>query len=264
MADAVSRIGRATRFRIARQAETIAFLGAALRETARIPPRARPLVARATAQQLHFTAVQGLPVVCLVALLIGGLVVLQLYARAVALGVAQTTVDILVTVVVRELGPVLAAIIVTGRSGTAVATELGAARLLGEVRGLEALGISPLLFYVLPRIVGLAISVVLLTIVFDTVALSSGLVFAAYGGGVPMVEYLAGLRDALSLADVYLTLGKSGLIGVGVALCCASEALMHTRRTTDLPGVVSRAVVRSFLFIFAASALMSFLAYRWL
>lgn len=258
---AVSSLGRATRVRGGRYVDRVRFIGAMLRAATHYPATTRPLGLRVLINQIRFTAVQALPLLTMIALLIGVTVIVQASAQALRFGFADTLGKILVTVVVRELGPLLTAIIVIGRSGTAIAAELATDGVLGETEAMESMGVEPLQYLVIPRVVGAAISVVLLVIYFDTVTLIGGALVATALADVSLPEYLAALSGALQPLDVWITIAKGAIFGAGIATLCSYEGLVGGRKPTDIPQCVTRGVVSSLVFVFTVSVIFSLLLY---
>ena len=116
--------------------------------------------------------------VSFLAFALGFVIIGQMVSLLTRVGAQSYTGIIMVTVVVRELGPIAAALLVLARIGTATVVELGTARALGEIEALEALGIDPVHYLVMPRVLGLAVSIFCLTIYLILGALFSGYLFA--------------------------------------------------------------------------------------
>src|SRR5260221_1658578 len=125
---------------------------------------------------------------------------------------------VMVTVVVRELGPLLTGLIVLSRVGTANVIELGTARALGEVEALEVLGIDPIHYLVVPRVIGMALGIFSLTVYLILVALASGYLWA-FLQNVPLTpgDYFRQLAGALRGLDFVLLALKTVWFGVVVA-----------------------------------------------
>lgn len=241
--------------------DRVSFLGAVIRSAMDYPVTTRSLGLRILINQVRFTAVQALPFLSMIALVIGVTVIVQAHAQAARFGLSEVLGRILVTVVVQELGPLLTAIVVIARSGTAIAAELATNGVMGETEALEAMGVDPLQYLVVPRVVGGAVSVALLTIYFDAVTLGGGAVVAALLGGVSAAEYASSLRLALTLGDLWITLLKGAIFGAGVAMLCSQEGLLGGRKPTDIPQCATRGVVASILFVFLVSTSISLLRY---
>src|ERR1041385_5689790 len=153
---------------------------------------------------------QPLGPVCGVAVVVGMSVVVQLAFWTRKAGQSQLLGPLLVAVVARELGPLLTNIVVIVRSSSAMATELGVRKINGEVRGLEAEENDPFLYLVMPRVLGVAVSSLCLTIVFILVALGSGYLFGAWlGKSSPDVWFFTNtVMNALSPQDMASILAK--------------------------------------------------------
>ncbi|HMC54873.1 MAG TPA: ABC transporter permease [Gemmatimonadaceae bacterium] len=235
-------------------AEGIRFIGSCARAVASFPRNARSLSRRQMRLQVRFTAVDAMPIISGLALLIGALVIAQAHAQAVRFGVSEALGQLLATIIVRELGPLFAAIIVVARSGTAIASELATSRVMGEVTALEALGVDPVQYLVLPRLVAVAISVALLAMYFDFIAIMGGLVATSYLAHLPPGDYLESLRMGMSSLDIVLVVVKGALFGFGTAAICCWAGLRAARTPAAIPQGVTRGVVLAMVYVFAISA----------
>lgn len=256
---AVAAVGAHTRQRADSWIGRVRFAGALVRSAANYPATTREQGLRVLINQIRFTAVHALPFLGVMATVIGLVVIAQASAQAVRFGFTDMLGLVLVTVVIRELGPLLTAIVVLGRSGTAIAAELATNGVLRETEAMESMGVDPLQYLVVPRVVGAAISVAVLTIFFDAVALGSGALFAWWFADVSPSALMASVRSDLTGADVWLSLLKGGIFGLGIATLCSYEGLVGGRRPTDIPQCVTRGVVASLLFVFLVSLFFSLL-----
>jgi phospholipid/cholesterol/gamma-HCH transport system permease protein len=234
--------------------EGVRFVGSCVRAAISLPRNARSLSWRSLFMQVRFTAVDAMPIIAGLALLIGGLVIAQAHAQAVRFGVSEALGQLLATVIVRELGPLFAAIIVVARSGTAIASELATARVMGEVTALEALGVDPVQYMVLPRLIGSAISVALLAMYFDAIAIFGGLVATWSLAHLPPGDYLESLRLGMSTTDVLLVIAKGAMFGLGTATICSWAGLRAARTPAAIPQSVTRGVVIAMVYVFTVSA----------
>ena len=144
------------------------------------PAHWRRTVRRVLAQQGYFFGVQSVRFILMAAVLVGISVVAQLGVWTGKLGQSQTLGQLLALVVARELGPLFANFVLIVRGGSAIATELGIMKAGGEVRVLEAQGLEPIIFLVMPRVIAMAASAFCLTVVFVAVAFASGYGFGAF------------------------------------------------------------------------------------
>lgn len=243
--------------------EAVRFVGSCVRAALSLPKNARNLSGRSLFMQVRFTAVDAMPIIFGLSLLIGALVIAQAHAQAVKYGVAQALGQILATVIVRELGPLFAAIIVVARSGTAIASELATARVMGEVTALEALGVDPVQLMVLPRLIGAAISVALLAMYFDAIAILGGLVSTWGLAHLPPGDYLESLRLGLSTGDVFLVLGKGAVFGLGTAIICCWAGLRAARTPAAIPQSVTKGVVIAMVYVFTVWAIFAVTQALW-
>jgi len=170
----------------------------------------------------------------------------QTVALLSRVGATNYAGTIMVTVVVRELGPLATALLVLARVGTAIVIELGTARALGEVEALEALGIDPIHYLVMPRVIGLAVSISALTVYLILITLVSGYVFA-FLQDVPLRpgDYFSQLANSLSWLDFTLLAVKTCAFGVVIAITTCFEGLARQLRIEDVANATTDAVVNS-------------------
>lgn len=202
----------------------------------------RPLIR----SQIHRAGWRLLPMTTFLAFALGLVIIGQTIALLTRVGIQSYVGVVMVSIVVRELGPLAVALLVLARVGTAYVIELGTARALGEVEALEALGIDPIHYLVVPRVVGLALSVFSLTVYFILAALASGYVFA-FLQDVPLLpgEYFRQIAGALTAEDfVLLGLKTLGFGGVIATVTCF-QGLAQPMRLEDVAGATTRAVVQS-------------------
>ncbi len=213
------------------------------------------------AQQGLAIGLEPLAFVCGVALVVGVSVVVQLALWTGKAGQSQMLGPLLVTVVARELGPLLTNIVVIVRS-SAMASDLGVLKISGEVQVLEAHGNDPFLHLVMPRVLGLALSTLCLTIVFIVVAFASGYLFGGWlgKGSRDMWFFTSAVLNALHPEDMIGILAKSVLPAVFTSASCCIGGL-SVGSVTDIPHATQRALTRSMAGLFVISAVVSLLTY---
>lgn len=219
-----------------------------------LPREGRRVARRILLNQVWFTALQAIPLVMVLASILSFLVISQAVAELGRLNATEYLGTLMVVVIVQELGPLLTALIVVSRSGTAIAAELATNTVMGEVRALEGMGIDPVHYLVLPRFGAALVSVVGLMIVFDVVALAAGLV-AATANDMAAVRYFDVVLRSLSTRDIGLTLAKGAVFGLIVGIVPSWHGLRVQRGPTEVPIAASRAVVVSIVGVFLAAAL---------
>jgi phospholipid/cholesterol/gamma-HCH transport system permease protein len=216
---------------------------------------------RVIARQILFTGVDALPVVSGIALMLGIIIITQAGTQLPKLGAGGLLGNIIVVVVIRELGPLLTAFIVVGRSGTAITTELGNMRVGREVVALELMGIQVTRFIVMPRMVGMVLSLVCLTLYFDAVCVLGGFFVAKAVLTVPFDAFANGLSHSLSLLDMMVTLAKGTVFGIAVAAICSHHGLSVQASYTEVPQQTTRAMINSLTICLVLDILITVSAY---
>jgi len=196
--------------------------------------------------EISRAGVQLLPMFLFLAAALGFLVIGQAVSVLASLGAINYLGTIMVVVVVRELGPLLAAMLVLARIGTANVVELGTSRALGEVEALEAIGIDPVHYLVVPRVIGLAVGISSLTVYLILGAIGSGYLWA-FLQDVPLLpgEYFHQLAGALSVLDFALLALKTGLFGFIIAIVTCYHGLAQPLRLEEVSYATVRAVAQS-------------------
>jgi phospholipid/cholesterol/gamma-HCH transport system permease protein len=189
--------------------------------------------------------VDALPVVGGIALLLGLILIIQAGLALPQVGADAILANIIVVALVRELGPLLTAFIVVWRSGTAMCTELGNMRVGQEIDALEAMGISVVRFLVMPRMVGAIVAIICLTVYFDLVAIIGGFLVAKVTLTIPFLGYVQEIERALSVTDVLITVVKSALFGLTIAVICCHHGLSVAGAATEVPQQNSRAMLNT-------------------
>ena len=220
------------------------------------------LVFEITLRQLYFTGVEALKVVVLISLALGTVVIVQIGTQLAFLGGGiEFIAPILVLVMFRELGPLLTAIIVIGRSGTAIATELGNMVIAQEMDAIQVMGINPIYFIVTPRIIGVTIAVICLTTVFIAVGLLGGFWVSKLILPITFPAFLQALQNSLKANDLLFGFLKSLIFGLLIALTCTYHGLTVRYSSIEVPQAATRGVVSAMLFCFATNALLTVLFY---
>jgi phospholipid/cholesterol/gamma-HCH transport system permease protein len=203
---------------------------------------ARSVVYPIVLAELAKAGLRLLPMVMFLAVALGLVVIGQTVSMLSRVGATEFLGTVMATVVVRELGPLLTALMVVSRAGTANVVELGTARALGEVEALEVMGIDPIHYLVVPRMIAMALSVFALTIYLILGALVSGYLWA-FLQDVPLRpgDYFRQLAASLRWID-FVVLGlKTFLFGMSIAIVTCYHGLSRMLRLEE----VSRATVRA-------------------
>lgn len=215
------------------------------------------------AGQILKVGVEPLAFVSGVAVLVGVSLVMQLSFWTGQAGQSALLGPLLVTVVMRELGPILANVVVIVRSTSAMATELGVLKASGGVDALATQGLDPFLHLVVPRVLGVAVATFCLTVVFILVAFGSGYAFGAWWGkGSRDVWFFANtVLGALRPQDIAGIFAKSILPALFTSASCCLGGLGVGASFADIPRATQRALARSISGLFVISAAVSLLTH---
>jgi phospholipid/cholesterol/gamma-HCH transport system permease protein len=195
--------------------------------------------------QIYFSGWQALPLVSVLALVTGAIVVLQSSSQLSFLGGSDMIGNLLVVIIVRELGPLLTALVVIARSGTAVASEIGNMRANREIEALEVMGINPLSFIVFPRLLGGIISVLCLAIYYILIAILGGFFVTRLIQNMSLSFYLDSLASAVAAEDLWLFLLKNAFSGMIIFVVACYQGLSVMKSHTEVPIATTQAVVKS-------------------
>ena len=207
-------------------------------------------------RQILYTGVEAFMLVGAIAFLCGSAIVLVAMLNMPKLGVGEYFGQILVIVVVGELGPFVTSLVVVGRSGSALAAYIGTMRVSRDVDALEVMGIDPVQFLVQPAFVGMVVSVVCLNVYFITIAILGGLTVANVATGMPFGIFFDKILEALRFKDIFFSLLKSVAFGMIVALMSSWHGL-RVRNVRMIPIAALNAVVGSMFFTLAINLLLS-------
>jgi phospholipid/cholesterol/gamma-HCH transport system permease protein len=184
--------------------------------------------------------------VAFIGIALGLVIIGQTVTLLSQVGATEYVGVVMVTVVMRELGPLLTAVLVLARAGTANMVELGMSRALGEVEVLESLGIDPIHYLVMPRVIGLALAVFCLATYLVGMTFISGWLFAfLHNVPVTLSDYSGQLGAALHWEDFLLFAMKTSAFGVIIAVVSCYHGLAKPLKVEDVSSVTSRAVVES-------------------
>lgn len=221
-----------------------------VRQPARIPWRE-------ISSNIYRTGAQALGITALVGFLIG--VVLS-YLSSIQLkrfGADAFIVNIVGISVIRELGPVLAAILIAGRSGSAITAQFGVMRVTQELDALAVMGIPHTLRLILPKTLALAVSMPLIVLWTDAVALLGGMVSARVELGIGYAYFLSSLPDAVPIANLWLGLGKGIVFGLLIAIVACHFGLRIEPNTESLGIGTTSSVVTSINVVIVVDAVFA-------
>ena len=222
----------------------------------RAPRRLRPI---SVARHIYETGITAIPIVTLIAFLISVIVAYMSAQQLARFGAELFVVDLVTIGVLRELGVLLTAIIVAGRSGSAFAAEIGSMHLNEEVDALQAIGVDPFEALILPRVLGLTIALPLLAVIADAVGLTGGALLCKYLLDIPLPQYLARMNDAIAPTTFWSGLVKAPVFGMLIALAGTYRGMQVRGSSRELGRLTTVAVVQAIFVVLLADALFAML-----
>src|SRR5579863_10085523 len=240
----------------------LAFLGRLTGTGVGALPHPRALRPISIARHVYDTGITAIPIVALIAFLISVIIAYMSAQQLRSFGAEIYVVDLVTIGVLRELGVLLTAIIVAGRSGSAFAAEIGSMKLNEEVDALVATGADPVEILVLPRILGLVIALPLLTIVADLIGLTGGALLCRYLLDMPLTQYVNRVVYAISPTTFWVGLIKAPVFALVIAFAGCYRG-MQVRGSARLLGhLVTVAVVQAIFLVILCDALFAVLFMR--
>lgn len=249
--DAVAWVGRTSVQQIHQFIDAVGYLGR-ISVTGLRSLRPRHLRVASVTRHIYETGIQAIPIVSLIAFLISVIIAYLSAQQLRQFGAEIFTVDLVAIAVLREMGVLLTAIIVAGRSGSAFAAEIGVMRLNDEIDALHSMGVDPFEVLVLPRLIGLLISLPLLTIVADAMGLAGGALLSSLLLDISLTQFIPRLQDALAPTTFWAGLIKAPVFAALIALVGTYRGMQVRDSSRELGRLTTVAVVQSiFLVIFA-------------
>ena len=244
-----SHTGRWFLSKIIRVLDQAAFFWDCIRVFFRYRTTGRRLMSRILVEQIYFTGVQSIELVAFVALVSGALLALSSISLLEMVGSLDGLGMILIASIVREAGPILTALIIILRSGSAIAMEIGYMNVLGEMEGLEMQGIPVIHFLCIPRLIGVTVSVMCLMIFFAIIATFGGLLASWTILDITAWKYYYNISIALKRTDFLLILAKGLCFGTMIPVVCMFDGFKASNAITNVPPRVSRALVDCLIYL---------------
>lgn len=210
-----------------------------------------------TVHQLDRVGWQAVPIVVLITLLIGGIIAQQGFFHFRKFGADQYVVDMVGILVLREIGVLLVAIMVAGRSGSSYTAELGSMKMREEIDALQTMGLDPVAVLVLPRVLALVIALPALTFLGMMAALyGGGLVAWTYGDMSPNI-FIARLHEALSLTHFKVGMIKAPFMALVIGIVSCAEGLKVRGSAESLGLKTTASVVKSIFLVIVLDGLFA-------
>lgn len=220
-----------------------------------------PFYPRLLLTQMMRIGYNSLPVVGLTAFFTGGVLALQIYVGGSRFNAESMVAQIVAIGIVRELGPVLAGLMVAGRVSAAIAAELGTMRVTEQIDALVTLSTSPFKYLVVPRILAAIITLPLLVGIADTIGIFGGFVVGTKSLGFNAGGYVKNTIDILEMHDVVSGLIKSAVFGFIIAYMGCYQGFYSRGGAQGVGRATTNAVVSASILILAANYLMTSLIF---
>jgi phospholipid/cholesterol/gamma-HCH transport system permease protein len=231
-----------------------AFVGAVALDALDLVPRPRRFRLRETVSQFESAGLDAVPIVALVTFLIGVVFAYLLGQQALRYGANIFVVDGVGLAMCRELSPLLAAVIVAGRSGAAFTAQIGTMKVQEEIDAISTLGLSPIQVLVIPRIVALTLALPLLVFVGDAAGIAGGMLVAAWQLDIAPATFLERLHDVLPLRALVVGLVKAPVFAVFIALIACRMGMLVARDARSVGVNTTSTVVQSIVWVIVLDA----------
>ena len=196
-------------------------------------------------------------IVGFLSLVIGVIVVLQSAFQLRRFGADIFIVDLLALSVTREMGPLITAIVVAGRSGAAIAAQIGTMKVTEELDALVVMALDPVRYVMVPMLIGMLISIPLLTALSMMVGIFGGMVVAGFAVDLPVQMFLERLSDAVGPIDLFIGISKSFFFGAAVVLIACHCGVRSAGGSEGVGKAATRAVVVSIFAVIVLDAVFS-------
>src|SRR5438445_4899012 len=240
----VGQIGRSTIQQLADMGRMFLFLLSAFAWAVRPPQRLRLIIFH-----IRSIGVESLSVVLLSGVFTGMVLGLQGYYSLRKFNAESFLGSAVALGLLRELGPVLSAFMVTGRTGSAIAAEIGSMKVTEQIDALYSMAINPIQYLVSPRIIAGLFSMPLLTAIFDVVVIYGAYLVGVGLLGVSSGSYFAGMESSVVFHDVWSGLLKSVSFGLIISWVCCYKGFEALPRATDINQTTTKSIVLYFVLI---------------
>ena len=237
--------------------DSVRFVGDCTIGAVEVPLDPRRFRWRALFEQMVEAGPKALPVVGMLSFMIGVTFAYETAQQLRDFGAQIYVINGIGLAVVRQIGPIIAAVVLAGRTGAAFAAHLGNMKLGGEIDALELLGVSPINYLVLPRLLALSLMMPLITLYADLLGILGGLLVTTSMLNIPATEFWVRLQNIVALTDINVGLVKSVFFGIVVALAGTLRGLQCERSAAGVGKATTSAVVTGITAIIIADALFA-------
>jgi phospholipid/cholesterol/gamma-HCH transport system permease protein len=257
--DAIAWIGRGSVQQARQIFDGVGFFGRIAVTLTRSLRSVHHLRVPSIARHIYETGIQAIPIVSLIAFLISVIVAYLGAQQLRQFGAEIFTVDLVAISVLREMGVLLTAIVVAGRSGSAFAAEIGVMRLNDEIDALQSMGVDYFEVLVLPRLIGLLVALPLLTIIADATGLAGGAILSSLLLDISLSQFIPRVQDALAPTTFWAGLIKAPVFALLIAMVGTYRGMQVRDSSRELGRLTTVAVVQSIFLVIFADALFAIL-----
>jgi phospholipid/cholesterol/gamma-HCH transport system permease protein len=225
------------------------------------PWKGKGLRWRSSIHQMVIVGFNSLPIVMVIGFFIGVILALQGANELKRFGAMRFVVNLVAVSMTRELGPLITAIIVAGRSGSAFAAELGTMKVSEEIDALQTMGLNPTKFLVVPKLLATMIMLPCLTTMSDLSGILGCLVFSSYEMGMSVSAYFLAVQDALQLNDLFTGLIKSMVFALLITKIGCYEGFCVTGGAEGVGKATTSSVVKAIFTIILADLVFTAIFY---
>jgi len=256
----VARVNDVGRFAVGSREDIGAFLqmlGSLFLALVGVLRRPRSLRVTSLVYQLYKVGFQAIPIMVLITFLIGAIIAQQGFFHFRKFGADSYVVDMVGILVLRELGVLIVAIMVAGRSGSAYTAELGSMKMREEIDALSTMGLDPVEVLILPRIVALILALPILSFIGSMAALYGGGLVAQFYGDMGPAIYIARLHDAVSVTSFKVGIIKAPFMALAIGIVACSEGLRVKGSAESLGKQTTTSVVKSIFLVIVLDGLFA-------
>ncbi len=254
-------VGDATISGLAYVGNLARLTGAAVRAVVVDIFRGRKLPLKRAIHQAMSAGVEALPIVSLISFFVGTIIALQGAYQLRKLGAMQLVAAAVAIVITRELGPLMTAIMVIGRSGSAFAAEIGTMKVNEEIDALETMAVEPVHFLVAPKFLAMVLMMPCLTTWADFMGIVGGGFFGVSGAGFTWASYFQATLNNLVLRDVVTGLIKSVMFGLVITAVGCQEGFATGLGSEEVGRSTTSAVVKSIFLVIVVDLIFTALFY---
>jgi phospholipid/cholesterol/gamma-HCH transport system permease protein len=235
----------------------VAFLGEFIAAMAYVATNPRNFRVTSLVVHMELIGLRSAPIIILINILVGGIVAQQGIFQLLRFGASSYSVSLIGILVLRELGVLLTAIMIAGRSGSAITAEIGSMKMREEIDALRVMGLSPIEVLIAPRVMALIISLPILAFIADMAALFGGMVVSWSYGGISPAAFLSLLKEAIALHTFLVGIIKAPFMALVIGLIAAMDGLATQGSAESLGRQVTSSVVKSIFMVILLDGLFA-------